>query len=76
MARQRISNKRLAELMGVHPNAISRLKNQDTLPQIGGETLDALCKFLDCTPNDLIEYIAEGDRIASGDRFADSSTDQ
>ena len=70
MARQRISNKRLAELMGVHPNAISRLKNQDTLPQIGGETLDALCKFLDCTPNDLIEYIAEGDRSA------DSSTDQ
>jgi len=76
MARQRISNKRLAELMGVHPNAISRLKNQDTLPQIGGETLDALCKFLDCTPNDLIEYIAEGDRFASGDRATDSSTDE
>ena len=76
MARQRISNKRLAELMGVHPNAISRLKNQDTLPQIGGETLDALCKFLDCTPNDLIEYIAEGDRTASSDRSDDSSTDQ
>jgi hypothetical protein len=27
-------------------------------------------------PNDLIEYIAEGDRTASSDRFADSSTDQ
>jgi len=76
MARQRISNKRLAELMGVHPNAISRLKNQDTLPQIGGETLDTLCKFLDCTPNDLIEYIAESDRTASSDRSDDSSTDQ
>ena len=76
MARQRISNKRLAELMGVHPNAISRLKNQDTLPQIGGETLDALCKFLDCTPNDLIEYSVDGDRTASSDRSDDSSTDQ
>ncbi len=76
MARQRISNKRLAELMGVHPNAISRLKNQDTLPQIGGETLDALCKFLDCTPNDLIEYSADGDRNVPGDHVTDSSTDE
>ncbi|WP_242020715.1 helix-turn-helix domain-containing protein [Microcoleus sp. FACHB-1515] len=59
MARQRMSNKRLAELVGVHPNAISRLKNQDTLPQIGGEMLDALCHHLDCTPNDLIEYTPE-----------------
>jgi putative transcriptional regulator len=58
MARQRMTNKRLAELMDVHPNTISNLKNQDTLPHIG-ETLDALCKFLDCTPSDLIEYIAD-----------------
>lgn len=57
MARQRMTNKHLAELMGVHPNAISRIKNQDTLPQIGGETLDALCKYLNCTPADLIEYV-------------------
>lgn len=56
MARQRMTNKRLSELMGVHPNAISHLKNQDTLPQIGGETLNAICKFLECTPFDLIEY--------------------
>jgi len=58
MARQRITNKRLAELMDVHPNTISNLKNQDTLPHIG-ETLNALCKFLECTPSDLIEYIAD-----------------
>jgi putative transcriptional regulator len=59
MARQRMTNKQLAELVGVHPNAISRLKNQDNLPQIGGDMLDALCKYLDCTPTDLIEYVAE-----------------
>jgi putative transcriptional regulator len=58
MARQRITNKRLAELMDVHPNTISNLKNQDTLPHIG-ETLDALCKYLDCTPSDLIEYVPD-----------------
>jgi putative transcriptional regulator len=58
MARQRMTNKRLAELMDVHPNTISNLKNQDTIPHIG-ETLDALCKYLDCTPADLIEYEAD-----------------
>jgi putative transcriptional regulator len=57
MARQRMTNKRLAEQMDIHPNAISRIKNQDTLPQIGGDTLDALCKYLNCTPADLIEYV-------------------
>lgn len=56
MARQRMTNKQLAELMDVHPNTISNLKNQDTLPHIG-ETLDALCKYLNCTPADLIEYV-------------------
>lgn len=59
MARQRMTNKRLAELMGVHPNAISSLKNQDSFPRIGEETFNALCKFLDCTPFDLIEYIPD-----------------
>lgn len=59
MARERITNKFLAELMGVHPNAISSLKNQDIMPRIGGETLNSLCKFLDCTPADLIEYVPD-----------------
>nr|WP_255527231.1 helix-turn-helix transcriptional regulator [Oculatella sp. LEGE 06141] len=59
MARQRMTNKRLAEQMGVHPNAVSHLKNQDIMPRIGAETLDALCKFLECTPSDLIEYVPD-----------------
>ncbi|MBW4660703.1 MAG: helix-turn-helix transcriptional regulator [Drouetiella hepatica Uher 2000/2452] len=56
MARQRMTNKRLAELIGVHPNAISSLKNQDKMPRIGGDMLNALCTHLNCTPFDLIEY--------------------
>jgi putative transcriptional regulator len=67
MARRRMTNKRLAELMSVHPNAISRLKNQDNLPKIGGETLDALCHFLDCTPSDLIEYTPNRKLAEEGD---------
>lgn len=51
-----MTNKRLSELMAVHVNTISYWKNQDSLPQIGGDTLNSLCKFLECTPFDLIEY--------------------
>lgn len=54
-----MTNKRLADLMGVHPNAVSHLKNQDIMPRIGAETLDALCKYLECTPSDLIEYVPD-----------------
>ncbi|MGG6294468.1 helix-turn-helix domain-containing protein [Leptolyngbya sp. AN02str] len=64
MARQRVTNKELAEQLGIHPNAVSRMKNQDTLPHIGGETLNALCKYLNCTPNDLIEYMPDSDEEA------------
>ncbi len=56
MARNRMTNKRLSELMSVHVNTISYWKNQDSLPQIGGEALNSLCKYLECTPFDLIEY--------------------
>ncbi|MBD3880656.1 helix-turn-helix domain-containing protein [Phormidium tenue FACHB-886] len=64
MARQRTTNKRLAELMSVHPNAISALKNQDNMPRIGGDTLNSLCKHLHCTPNDLIEYTPDPPEIS------------
>jgi putative transcriptional regulator len=59
MARQRMTNKRLADLMGVHPNAVSHLKNQDIMPRIGADTLNDLCKFLGVTPSDLIEYVPD-----------------
>ncbi len=59
MAKQRMTNKRLAEFVGVHPNAISYLKNQDNMPRIGGEMLNALCTHLNCTPFDLLEYVPD-----------------
>lgn len=61
MARERMTNKRLSELMGMHPNAISHIKNQDNMPHIGGDNLNALCKYLNCTPSDLIEYTPDRD---------------
>lgn len=61
MAERNINNKTLAQLTGLHPTTISRLKNTDELKQITGEALDALCNVLVCTPNDLIEFTPDGD---------------
>lgn len=40
LARRRITNKALAEKMGIHPTNISRLKNRDTLPAIGNDEIE------------------------------------
>lgn len=59
MADRKITNQALAKLVGMHPVSISKLKNTDELPEIGGETLAKLCNALNCTPSDLIEYIPD-----------------
>ena len=65
MARRRISNKALAEAMGLHYTSIGRAKSQDIMPELGGETL---AKYIDvinrlsadqygiCSLEELIEY--------------------
>ena len=59
MARKRVSIRKLAELTGMHRNSINHLRDFDVLPQVGAETLEKLCRALQCTPSDLIEYIPE-----------------
>ena len=62
MADRKITNKALAEELGMNPVSISKLKSNDELPEIGGEALANLCEAITklssepCTPNDLIEY--------------------
>lgn len=65
MADRKITNKALAEELGMNPVSISKLKNNDQLPEIGGDALAKLCGAItklssrSCTPNDLIEYVLE-----------------
>ncbi|MBW4659289.1 MAG: helix-turn-helix transcriptional regulator [Drouetiella hepatica Uher 2000/2452] len=59
MADRKITNQALAQQLGMHPVSISKLKNTDELPGIGGATLAKLCDALNCTPADLIEYIPD-----------------
>ncbi len=71
MADRKITNKALADELGMNPVSISKLKSKDDLPEIGGESLAKLCKAITklssipCTPNDLIEYIPEKEQEAS-----------
>ena len=64
LARRKITNKALAEKVGLHPTNISRLKSRDTLPAIGSEDIERfriaiteLSKepFGVCTLSELIE---------------------
>lgn len=65
MADRKITNKALAEAVAMNPVSISKLKNADNLPEIGGDALAKLCDAItvlsgiSCTPSDLIEYIPD-----------------
>jgi Cro/C1-type HTH DNA-binding domain len=72
MSEKKISNKELAELSGVHPTSISKLKNADEIEQISGRVLNNLCNGLTkayrakgesrmITPADLFDYTYDGD---------------
>lgn len=65
MAEKKISNKELAELSGIHPTSISKLKNADEIEQISGRVLNSLCNGLTKA------YLATGDNrvITPGDLF-------
>jgi len=53
---RRMKLKDLAEVMGLAVNNLSILKTNKARA-IRFSTLNALCKALNCTPGDLIEYI-------------------
>lgn len=61
MAEKRKSGRWLAEQLGVHPNTIYRLKKSDDMPWLNGEMLGGICKYLECSPCDLIEYVPFAD---------------
>lgn len=70
MARHRIKGIDLAEYLSVRENAVSSLKNADTMPRIDGTKLNNICLGLTIlsgekiTPNDLIEYKLNQDELA------------
>ena len=60
MKERKISNKQLAETIGVHRNTVLLLKG-DAPTMIRFKHLESLCETLDCQPSDLIEFVPESE---------------
>ena len=55
MAKRKMSSLELAEKIGITPANLSVLKTNKG-KAIRFSTLDAICKALNCTPGDILEY--------------------
>lgn len=58
MKKRKMGVNTLAEKVGITPVNLSVIKNAHAR-SIRFSTLDALCKALDCTPGDILEYVPE-----------------
>ncbi len=59
MAQKRVSVTELAEAVGITRANMSNLKT-GKVKAVRFSTLDAICKYLDCQPGDIIEYVDDG----------------
>ncbi len=66
MADRQMTNRALAELVGMHETSISNMKRRDDMPRIDGVLLNGLCVALKCTPYDLIFYSADDEGAIRG----------
>lgn len=55
LAKRKMSSQELAEKIGITQANLSILKT-NKCKAIRFSTLDAICKILDCTPGDILEY--------------------
>ena len=58
LARRKMRSKELAERIGITEQNVSLLKS-GKVKGVRFETLDAICRALDCQPGDILEYRAE-----------------
>lgn len=61
MARRKMSLNELSDRVGITITNLSKLKTGKA-KAIRFSTLDAICKALDCTPADILEYINESSK--------------
>jgi putative transcriptional regulator len=58
MARHKMTQKAVAEVIGMRPNTVSQLWH-GTVKRIDVDHIDSLCKLFKCQPGDLFEYVDE-----------------
>lgn len=56
LAKRKIKSKDLADEIGITPANLSILKNGKA-KGVRFETLEAICKALECKPGDIIDYV-------------------
>lgn len=64
---EKLTLRRLSDLVGVNKNTLGRLKS-GTAERIDLSTLDMLCRFFNCTPNDLLLFSEKGAGIPGAER--------
>jgi putative transcriptional regulator len=58
IAKRKVSSKDLAEKIGITQANLSVLKTSKA-KAIRFSTLEAICKYLNCQPGDILEYVEE-----------------
>jgi len=58
LAKRKMQSKELAEKLGITPANLSILKTGKA-KGVRFETLEAICKVLECQPGDILEYAIE-----------------
>lgn len=58
LAKRKVSSKELAEVVGITQQNLSVLKTGKA-KAVRFSTLDAICRYLDCQPGDILEYEPE-----------------
>ncbi len=64
LAKRKMQSKELAEKIGITPANLSVLKTGKA-KGIRFDTLEAICKILNCQPGDVLEYVDESVMQAS-----------
>ena len=70
----KLTLRRLSDLVGVNKNTLGRLKSGNA-ERVDLSVLDALCRFFDCTPNDLLLF-STGSMGMTGVERRDSMKDK
>lgn len=58
LAKRKMQSKELAEILGITPANLSILKTGKA-KGIRFDTLEAICKALDCQPGDILEFVPD-----------------
>lgn len=72
MARRKVRSNVLARAIGISDTNLSLLKS-GKVRGIRFATLDAICRYLDCTPADILEYTPECEASKDADPLRGSS---